>query len=497
MKAIVKLDTDHRRGKIDPRIYSGFLEHLGRAIYGGIYDPSSSHSDKDGFRTDVLEALAQLHMPYIRYPGGNFVSNYDWREGIGPHEKRPVRPDFAWKSLEPNTFGTDEFIKWCRKLGTEPMLAVNLGTMGSKEAATLVEYCNLDCGTYWTEMRRSNGSTLPHGVKLWCLGNEMDGPWQAGHVTAPEYAKRSQQAARLMKGLDPSIELVLCGSSARRMDTYLEWDRTVLEYCWNDVEYISAHRYSRNPDNDSAWFLAEGVEIDRILADYAGVIAYVRGVKKSDRRIYVSFDEWNVWYKNQDREGGWTIAPHLLEEVYNLEDALVCAQYLNSFIRHADLVKVACLAQIVNVIAPVLTKADDLLIQSIYYPLQLYATYGHGYSLVSVVDGPTYKAGVRGDVPMLDVSSAYQPDASSVAVFIVNRSLSETIDVEISVTGGKVRRIAGIEILTGHDPKSHNSWEHREIVQPSKGTARMTGEGAVRLKAPALGLIAVRLDLMK
>lgn len=267
MKATVKLDIDRRAGPIDRRLFGGFLEHLGRAVYGGVYDPGNPLSDDRGFRTDVAGALRALEMPCVRYPGGNFVSNYDWRDGVGPREERPSRPDFAWKTIEPNTFGVDEFAAWCRVVGTEPMMAVNLGTLGPREAADLVEYCNLPGGTHWSDARRANGGADPHGVKLWCLGNEMDGPWQAGHCPAPEYALKARQAARLMRGTDPSIELVLCGSSGRGMATYLEWDRVVLEHCWDEVEYISAHRYSGNREDDTAWFLAEGVEIDRILDD--------------------------------------------------------------------------------------------------------------------------------------------------------------------------------------------------------------------------------------
>ena len=406
MKASIRLDLDHHVGEIDRRIFSGFVEHLGRAIYEGIFDPASPRSNAYGFRLDVAEALRKLAMPYMRYPGGNFVSNYDWRDGVGPRDQRPVRADFAWKSIEPNTFGVDEFVKWCRWMDIEPLMAVNLGTLGPREAAELVEYCNLPGGTFWSDARRQYGSAEPLGVKLWCLGNEMDGSWQAGHCSAEAYAVKAQQSARLMHGIDPAIELVACGSTGRYMDTYLEWDRIVLETCWEDVDYISAHRYSRNSENDSAWFLAEGVEIDRILSDYAGLLAYVRGVKRSDKQICVSFDEWNVWYKDRMIDGAWSHAPHLLEEIYNLEDALVCAQFLNSFLRHADIVKIACLAQIVNVIAPILTKPDGMLIQSIYYPFLLFAKHACGVSLKPIVDGPTYTAGARGEVPMLTLRLA-------------------------------------------------------------------------------------------
>lgn len=495
MKASIRLDLDHHVGDIDRRIFSGFVEHLGRAVYEGIFDPASPLSDANGFRTDVGKALRKLGMRFMRYPGGNFVSNYDWRDGVGPLAERPVRADFAWKSIEPNTFGVDEFVRWCRWMDIEPMMAVNLGTLGAREAAELVEYCNFPGGTHWSHARRQNGNSDPHGIKLWCLGNEMDGSWQAGHCSAEEYAARAQQAARLMRGIDPAIELVACGSTGRYMDTYLEWDRVVLETCWEDVDYISAHRYSRNSQDDSAWFLAEGVEIDRVLSDYAGLLAYVRGVKRSDKQIYVSFDEWNVWYKDRMIDGAWSHAPHLLEEIYNLEDALVCAQFLNSFLRHADIVKIACLAQIVNVIAPILTKPDGMLIQSIYYPFQLFSQYARGVSLKPIVDGPTHTAGARGEVPILDVSASYDPQCDSVSVFVVNRSLTEDVEAQVSVVGLRAKPRIGTTVLTGSDPKAHNTWERPDVIRPDSGAATIDADGQVLLNAPSLGLTVVRAQL--
>ena len=495
MKASIRLDLDHHVGEIDPRIFSGFLEHLGRAVYEGVFDPESPLSDANGFRTDVAAALRKLAMPFIRYPGGNFVSNYDWRDGVGPREERPVRPEFAWRSIETNAFGVDEFIRWCRWMDTEPMMAVNLGTLGPRDAAELVEYCNLPGGTHWSEARRLNGGTDPHGVKLWCLGNEMDGPWQAGHCSAAEYAVKAQQAARLMRGIDPTIELVACGSSSRRMDTYMEWDRVVLETCWDDVEYISAHRYSRNTEDDSAWFLAEGVEIDRVLSDYAGLLAYVRGVKKSDKRVYVAFDEWNVWYKDREIDGAWTHAPHLIEEVYNLEDSLVCAQFLNSFLRHADIVKIACIAQIVNVVAPILTKTDGLLVQSIFHPLQLFSQHARGVSLAPIVDGPTYAAGARGEVPMLDVSASYNAERDSVSVFIVNRSLTDDVDVQVSIGDRRATADLKTTVLTGDDPKAHNTWEELDVIWPVSGISIVDANGQIHVVAPSPGLTVVRVQL--
>lgn len=494
MTATLTLDTQFHVGAIDPRIFSGFMEHLGRCVYEGVYDPESPLADANGFRRDVLDALRRMRMPLMRYPGGNFVSAYDWTDGIGPREKRPARPDFAWKSLEPNTFGTDEFMAWCREAGTEPMMAVNLGTKGAAEAGALLEYCNLPVGTYWADKRAENGHREPYGVKVWCLGNEMDGPWQAGHVPAEEYARRADQAAKLMRGLDSSIELVACGSSGRGMPTYLAYDRITLEYCWNDIHYISAHRYSENRQDDTAWFLAEGVEIERIIEDYAGLFDYVRGLKRADKRVTLSFDEWNVWYKardTDDMDGKWGRAPHLIEEVYNLEDALVCAQYLNAFIRRADVVKVACIAQIVNVIAPLLTKRDGLLVQSIYYPFVLMAENARGVALRPALECPTYKAGERGETPVLDVSASLAEDGS-LAVFVVNRSQSEDTDLTVRLNDAAITEIRGVDVLAGNDPKAANTWENPNLLSPQSGTARLLEDGSASVRVPKLGFVALR-----
>ena len=344
-------------GPVDPRIFGGFLEHLGRAVYGGVYDPSSLHADAHGCRTDVLEALGRLRMTAMRWPGGNFASGYHWRDGIGPADARPVVREPAWKSAEPNTFGTHEFLDLAERVGWTSMLAVNLGTGTPEEAADWVEYCNAPTGTKWADERAANGREAPWGVPLWCLGNEMDGPWQLGHVPADEYGRRAQQAAMQMKLVDPSIETVVCGSSDVDSPTYGSWDRTVLEIVGarrrlpeppplrgqprRGPRRVPARRVRRSTARSRRW---------------PACAAGCRPPPGHRSRTKLCFDEWNVWYRNFEMDGRWARAPHLLEETYDLADALVCAQFLLSFIRHADVVKVANLAQIVNVIAPLLTK---------------------------------------------------------------------------------------------------------------------------------------------
>jgi alpha-N-arabinofuranosidase len=299
----------------------------------------------------------------------------------------------------------------------------------------------------------------------------------------------------MMKGLDPTIETIVCGSSHNHMPTYMDWDRTVLEFCWDHADYISAHRYSRNDRDDSPWFLAEGVEIDRMLEDYASLLGYVRAAKKSSKRVYLSFDEWNVWYKARAGDGGWQQAPHLLEEVYNLEDALVCAQYLAAFVRHADVVKIACIAQIVNVIAPILTRRDGLLVQSIYYPFAFFSRHARGRSLTPVIQGPTYAAGARGEAPVLDAAAGYDEETDHASIFLVNRSQREELAVEIELADCRAARILGVDALGGGDVKAANSWEQPDRVKPAPGEARLSDDGRIQVRVPAPGLAVVRAEL--
>jgi len=428
-----------------------------------VYDPDSATADTDGLRTDVLGALRRLNMTAMRYPGGNFASGYHWMDGVGPRERRPTVKELAWHSAEPNHFGTDEYIQLCRKMGWTPMITVNLGTGSPEEARNWVEYCNAPAGTQYADMRVANGSAQPYGVKLWCLGNEMDGPWQLGHVPAEQYALRAQQAAKMMKALDNSIELVACGSSGPGMPTYAEWDRQVLESLGDLADYVSLHRYVGNPDDDTLDYLAITNSIDRQIEEVDAVCRFVQAKRRSDKRTFLCFDEWNVWYKNQQKDGKGQVAPHLIEEVYNLEDALVAAGFLNSFIRHADAVKVANIAQIVNVIAPILTRGDEMLIQSIFYPFEMFSRRRQGVSLRPVVDGPAYEGKTHGRTHYIDTSAIL--DAQKLHLFATNRSLDQPASVQVQLADCAITALAEAEILTGPDPKAANSFERPDVVK--------------------------------
>jgi alpha-N-arabinofuranosidase len=472
----VRIYADSRRtlAPINREIFGSFLEQLGRAIYQGIYDPQSPRSDNNGFRKDVADEIRKLAVPIIRYPGGNFVSGYNWLDGIGPKANRPKVLDKAWNSLNSNEFGTDEFLSWCRLVGTEPLLAVNLGTGTAEEAAALVEYCNLEKGTRWSDLRRKNGIADPYKVRHWCLGNEMDGDWQIGHMTASEYGMKAQDAARQMRNVDPSLQLVACGSSGPLMPTYLEWDRQVLEQCYEFVDAVSLHRYFENSTEkgaDSSRFLAMNLSMESQIEEVAAVCDMVRGHRRSPKKLWLSFDEWNVWYRARKGDavnGHQQSAPHLLEEVYNLEDALLVGGVINTLIRKSDRVKLACLAQLVNVIAPIMTNPSGLLRQTIYYPYSWALEFASGAALELLLESPAYDVSGLGAVAYIDAAGTYQADTGKLAFFFLNRDLEKPHEVEIVWEGSSTPRAAQAFVLSGSDLKASNTFEAPARVAPQQ-----------------------------
>lgn len=484
----VRIYADTRRtiAPISRELFGSFLEHLGRAIYEGIYDPQSRLSDSNGFRKDVVDEIRKLGVPIIRYPGGNFVSGYNWLDGIGPKANRPRVLDKAWNSINTNEFGTDEFLAWCRLVGTEPLLGLNLGTGTPEQAAALVEYCNQSQGTRWSELRRQNGHAEPYNVQHWCLGNEMDGPWQIGHMTATEYGMKAQDSARQMRAVDPSLKLIACGSSGPGMPTYLEWDREVLEQCYEYVDAISLHRYfnnERETGGDSAKFLAMNLSMERQIDEVAAVCDVVRGHKRSPKKLWLSFDEWNVWYRQTDGNGKRQIAPHLLEEIYNLEDALLVGGIVNTLIRKSDRVKLSCLAQLVNVIAPIMTNSNGLFRQTIYYPYSWGLAYAHGSVLELLVESPSHDIKGLGDVQYVDAAATLDGETGKGAFFLLNRDLEKPHQVEI-LWEESGPRTAEAMVLTGSDLKATNSFEAPERIIPKPGDKPSNSAGRTTLELP-------------
>jgi alpha-N-arabinofuranosidase len=470
------------RPEFDRRLLGAFLEHLGRAIYTGVYEPGSPRADANGFRTDVIAEIKELGVPVMRYPGGNFVSGYNWLDGVGPKKERPTVLERAWNSLETNQFGTNEFIDWCKLVNTEPLLAFNLGTGTPEMAVAYVEYCNVDKGTKWSDLRRSHGYQQPHNVRYWCLGNEMDGPWQMGHMPAREYGRKARDTARQIRVLDRGLQLIACGSSNTNMPTYLVWDREVLEECYDQVDGLSLHNYYGNTKEltgaSTARYLAMNLDMERQIREIAAVCDYVQGVRKSAKRLWLSFDEWNVWYRARGGpavDGKRGFAPKLLEEVYNLEDALLVGGFVNTLLRQSDRVRIGCIAQILNVIAPLVTNGTSVLRQSIYYPYAWGLKYARGRVLDLFVEAETYPIvadGLRADVarndqvPFVDIAATIDPRNGQACVLMLNRDLDSERELVLEWRDLTPTRVLACETLTGPDLKAFNTFDEPRRVVP-------------------------------
>ncbi len=496
--AYMVVDTAYRVGTVDKRLFGSFIEHLGRAVYNGIYEPQHPAADAQGFRQDVIKLVQALQIPIVRYPGGNFVSGYNWEDGIGPVVNRPRRLELAWKTIETNEVGVDEFAAWARQVGAEVLMAVNLGTRGVDAARNLVEYCNHPSGTYWSDLRRAHGTPEPHKIKTWCLGNEMDGAWQIGHKTAEEYGRLAVETAKAMKWVDPGIELVACGSSSRSMRTFPEWEATVLDHTYDHVDYISLHSYYGNPDNDTAGFLARTVDMDRYIQSVIAACDYVKAKKRSNKTIFLSYDEWNVWFHSRQADKAiqpWQVAPPLIEDIYTMEDALLVGGLLITLLNHADRVKIACLAQLVNVIAPIMTRTGGpAWAQTIYYPFMHASVYGRGIALHPVLTAPTYRSKDFGDVPSIAAAVVWQEETDELTILALNRDTQNSIslDVDLRQIGGS--RVIEHIVMEHADCQACNTAENPQNVVPhKKGTARVDG-GRLSAVLPRLSWHVIRLE---
>jgi alpha-N-arabinofuranosidase len=465
------IDKDYINGTIDPKLFGSFIEHLGRAIYTGIYEPGHPTADEQGFRKDVIQLVRELNISIVRYPGGNFVSGYDWTDGIGPRESRPRRLELAWQSIEPNIIGIDEFMDWAKKAHTEVMGVVNLGTGTPEEAGNLVEYCNFPSGTYWSDLRRKYGNNEPYNIKVWGLGNEMDGPWQIGQLSADDYGKKAKEAAKIMKWTDPTIELVAGGSSNYKMPTFPEWDRVILEYLYEHVDYISLHNYYEPENtNEIGDFLASFVAMDNQIHTIISTADYVKAKKRSNKILKLAFDEWNVWYMKNIQLRPWEIAPPLLEDNYSLLDALVVGGLLCTLLKNADRVKLACLAQLVNVIAPIFTQEKGPVIkQTTFYPFQQVSLHGRGEVIIPIVTCPVFETKSFGEVPILQSAVTYNREDSSISVFVLN--CDEKDDVEFKLDFRSFGNITALEhiILDGPELTAKNSFLEPNKVNPRIG----------------------------
>jgi alpha-N-arabinofuranosidase len=480
LRGRIKIDTERVIGDIDPLIFGNFIEHLGRCIDGGIFEEKSPLSDSNGFRKDVMDAVRKLNVTQLRWPGGNFSSNYHWMDGIGPRDQRPPRLEMAWGTVESNRFGTHEFLNYVEQVHAEPYICANFGTGTWTEAQQWVEYCNSKEDTAMTRLRRQNGRAQPWNVKFWGLGNEMDGPWQMGHRSAEDYGKFALEGAKLMKWTDPNIKLIAAGSSNYQPGSdWTQWNRTILQFLNQHADFLSLHLYVGNESNDYLDFLACSVELDDKIKTAEGIIDAAVSGQPGNRKIYIAWDEWNVWYRARgDSQRGRRI----LEEHYNLEDALVVATFLSSFVNHAHIVKMANMAQLVNVIAPIFTNDKGLYLQTIYYPLQLFALNSKGKALQTFVDSPRYKCKRFDGVPYLDVSAAYEN--GSLVLNVVNRHQTQAIETEIETQDKQFSGAISVSEVNGPDIKAENDF-NKTTVKTTDRTVNAADPRSLRYSFPA------------
>lgn len=496
MKSKLKINRNKVVSKIDERLYGSFIEHMGRAVYEGIYDPTHETANDAGFRQDVIELIKELNVPLIRYPGGNFVSGYNWEDGIGPVEKRPRKLDLAWRTVETNEVGLHEFMDWSKEVNAEVNMAVNLGTRGLDEARSILEYCNFEGGTYWSDLRKEHGQEKPFDIKTWCLGNEMDGPWQIGHKTADEYGRLAEETAKAMKLIDPDIELVLCGSSSSTMPTFGTWEETVLTHAYDHIDYLSLHCYYGNRDNDLGNYLAQSLDMDRFIKRVVAICDGVQAQKNSKKKINLSFDEWNVWYHSNEQDSHvepWQVAPPILEDIYNFEDALLVGCLLITLLKNSDRVKIACLAQLVNVIAPIMTEKDGKAWkQTTFYPFMQVSNYGRGVALEPVVETETYASKSFAEVPYLESIATFNEDTNELVIFAVNRSQEAALDFHVDVAGFELGEVIECTEMAGYEIKATN--QEQENIQTTQKDDVTIDESTVQTKLEPLSWNMIRIQ---
>ena len=495
--ATFTLDPAFAVGSVNPRLYGSFVEHMGRCVYTGIYEPGHPAADADGLRQDVLELVRELGVTTVRYPGGNFVSGYRWEDSVGPREERPTRLDLAWKSTETNEFGLSEFMEFCGRTGVEPMMAVNLGTRGVEDAVRLLEYANHPGGTELSDRRIAHGGKEPYGIRMWCLGNEMDGPWQTGHKTPEEYGRIAAETARAMRQVDPGLELVACGSSSSSMPTFASWESTVLQETYDLVDYVSLHAYYEEIDGDRGSFLASAVDMEHFIESVVATCDHVRARLKADRRINLSFDEWNVWYQKRPNPHAveeWQQAPRILEDVYTVTDAVVFGSLLIALLRHADRVTSASLAQLVNVIAPIMTEPGGAAWrQTTFYPFAQASAYGRGRVLRVEVDSPTYPTARFGEVPLLHATAVIDDETGDLTVFTVNRSQTDALPLKVDLRGVDAHTVVEHLVLADADPEAANTADRPDRVTPQPATGTVVTDGVLEAELAPLSWNMIRL----
>jgi alpha-N-arabinofuranosidase len=453
--ATIKIDLDRKIGEVDPKIYGAFIEPIRNIVYGSIYDPASPLADENGFRKDYLQLVRELKIPVVRWPGGNFVSGYNWEDGVGPKDKRPARLDLAWHRIESNQMGTDEYVKFCNLVGAENFVCINAGLGTLDDARHWIEYCNYEKGTWYSDLRRKYGNEKPFNVKYWALGNEIDGPWQMGQKSAEDYCKFALEAAKNMQWVDANVKFIACGASNYHTNIdWIGWNDYVLEHLAGKIDYLSVHRYVREAlagDTSFSGMMSLGLDVDHKIDLVHALIKKALAKTATARPIYISFDEWSAG------GGGGAGA--------NLTGSLMIAQHLNSFIRHADIVRMANITMLSSLVG---NSADGDFRNALYHPFYLYSNNAQGTSLDVYVSCEKYSNKIFNDIPCLDVTAVWNDSAKTLVLNVVNRNETKPLASEVILQSGDFTGGASIKEVNAASVTSTNTATQQAVAIATK-----------------------------
>lgn len=515
-------------GDISPRLYGAFLEPIGTMVNGSMYNPMHPTADADGFRQDFLEALKAAGLPALRLPGGNFVSGWDWKSSIGPREKRKTQLDTAWFQYYTNDVGYDEYLKWTQMVGAEPLVTINLGTNGLRDALHIVEYTNHPAGSYWSDLRREYGREAPYGVRTWYLGNEMDGPWQIGswEKNPRGYGILAHEVSKGMKWIDPSIETVACVSSSPFLAHYPQWDLEVLQECYETVDYISLHHYHIAPPGDYGALLGGSCYFEDYIKTEIGLCDFMKTKLRSPKKMMLSFDEYGsreqplkgvlpgrgtVWEHEFNRERGYVRHdPDKMDsdtpfiQRGGMLDALSSASTLLTLLRHADRVKIGCMTSGLHTLAA--ASHDHVWKPAAHYPFAHLMKYGRGVSLRTAVSSDTYdipgyapshqfQYSTQKGISFVDAAAAFNKESGELAVFAVNRDCEHARLLNIDAQAFEGCRL--IEHIQLHSDDLHlmNTWEKPDAILPKVNPDTSFHHGKLTAVIPPLSWNVFRFEV--
>ncbi|HNT93223.1 MAG: alpha-L-arabinofuranosidase [Bacteroidales bacterium] len=472
--AVIKIDFDRQAGMVDPNIYGAFVEPIRNVVYGSIYDPASPFADENGFRKDFVQLVRELKIPVVRWPGGNYVSGYNWEDGIGPKEQRPARLDLAWHQVESNHMGTDEYVQLCKLLGAENFICINAGTGTLDQARHWVEYCNIEKGTYYSDLRRKYGNEEPFKVKYWALGNEIDGPWQMGQKSAEDYVKFALEAGKLMQLVDKDIKLIASGASNYKPDNgWIDWNDYVLTHMTGSIDYLSVHRYATEAlgnDRSFSGMMCLGLDLDQKIETVKALILKAMTKTGSTRPVYISFDEWAGGFGN------------------SITVSLMVAQHLNSFIRHADIVKMANMTMLSSLVG---YSPEGAYKNATYKAFWLYSNNCFGISLDVSTDCEKYSNAVFEEIPYLDVTAVLNNEV--LVINVVNRHETKAIETDIVLQTGEFAGTAEVNEVNGKiaDPGNPRA---AEAVNTTSSDIKFKGN-TIRYSFPAHSFTQIMVPL--